>query len=289
METTQSPITASAPTLPFKLAAIDLDDPLLGADKSVSPSNLAAIKRLQGAKVQVIIASGRFHDDCLAYHDMLEIDGPIISCQGALILHPKTGHVLHKRTLNEDLSRYIFQQGENFGATVVFYSENGVCSNQYNEWTVLYEQATGRKMHQADPSDFLKIGLPYKIQWLHVPEQIQNIYARIAAEISQDTELSTYNHFAGVLEFLPLGVSKGEAIAKVAEDYGVRRQEVLCFGDAHNDISMLSWAGLGVAMDHAHAEVKATAAFSAPDGELETALPRAIDIVFDRYQEFQPT
>jgi len=280
MEPAHTLIT-QAQKLPFKLAAIDLDDTLLGTDKRISPRNLAAVKRLQEAGVEVIIASGRLHDDCVAYNDLLDITGPIVSCQGALVLHPKTAQVLHKKTIGEDLSRRIVEQGEKFGATIVFYSEKGVCSNKDDNWTALYERATGRKMLRANLLGFDESGLPYKIQWFHARSEIRRIQGEISPEISKGADVFNYDDI--VIEFLSHGVNKGEAIAKVAQEYGFHRHEVVCFGDAHNDISMLTWAGLGVAMDHAHDEVKAAATVSAPEGDLNTALARAIDMVFDRY------
>jgi Cof subfamily protein (haloacid dehalogenase superfamily) len=276
-------LVSSVQKLPFKLAAIDLDDTLLGADKRVSALNLAAVKRLQEAGVEVIIASGRLHDDCLAYHDLLDISGPIISCQGALVLHPKTAQILHQKMIDKDLTKRIVEEGEKFGATIVFYSEKGVCSNtdKDDSWTTLYERATGRKMRRANLLDFGESGIPYKIQWFHGQNEIQRMHLGISPEISKAADVFNYNNF--VIEFLCRGVSKGEAIAKVAQEYGFHQHEVVCFGDAHNDISMLTWAGLGVAMDHAHDEVKAAATLSGPEGELNTALARAIDMVFERY------
>jgi hydroxymethylpyrimidine pyrophosphatase-like HAD family hydrolase len=84
---------------------------------------------------------------------------------------------------------------------------------------------------------------------------------------------------AHLLEFNAPEATKASGVAAVAEHYGIARADVLAFGDSHNDVSMLRWAGLGVAMPHALAEAHAAADFIAPEADPERALAVVIDLL----------
>jgi Cof subfamily protein (haloacid dehalogenase superfamily) len=273
--------TREIETVPFKLAAIDLDDTLLGPDKQVSSYNIEGIRRLQKAGVKVIIASGRAHEDCVPYHELLELDGPIVSCQGALAFEPATSRIFHHAPLSQEATEQILRQGEEHGATMFSYCEKGVFGNRSDQWSELYERSTGRQLEIVESWDHKRTGLHYKIQWLQAPEAIAAMHQKIHPKILDLADLFYFESY--VIEFFSKGVSKGEALKQYATAHGLQAPDVMCFGDAHNDISMLNWAGLGVAMSHARPEVKAAANIAAPAGEPETALARAIDLVFEKY------
>jgi len=266
---------------PFKLAAIDLDDTLLARDKTISEANLKAIKRLKRSGAKVIIASGRSHESCVGFHKLLELDGPVVSCQGGLVQDPHTGRVLHKGTIRAELATRILEGGAGFGATAICYCENGVFSTEDNDWTLLYDRVAGHKLERLAEWDYEMTGLPFKIQWLDSADRVDHMMANLCPTLAADANVCTYGRF--VVEFISPGVSKGHAISVIADEHKLDRSAVLCFGDEKNDISMLSWAGLGVAMGHASESVKAAAALVAPSGDPATALSRAIDMVFDRY------
>jgi HAD superfamily hydrolase (TIGR01484 family) len=69
----------------------------------------------------------------------------------------------------------------------------------------------------------------------------------------------TYSTNNGLIEIMPLGISKATGIAEVAQPLGITAEEVVTFGDMPNDVPMLTWAGLGVAMGNAHPEALAAA------------------------------
>ncbi|HYY30547.1 MAG TPA: HAD-IIB family hydrolase, partial [Chthoniobacterales bacterium] len=78
------------------------------------------------------------------------------------------------------------------------------------------------------------------------------------------------------------GVNKATALEKVAREFGIQREQVLAFGDGENDVPMLTWAGLGVAMKHGNAAAIAAAKMVSPSGPAETAFARAVDAIFEQ-------
>ena len=84
------------------------------------------------------------------------------------------------------------------------------------------------------------------------------------------------------IEFTMPGVNKSSALAALAKRLGIAREQVLAFGDGNNDVAMLEWAGLGVAMDHAKAAAKEAADLVAPAGDPGTSFARAVEAVLAR-------
>lgn len=93
--------------------------------------------------------------------------------------------------------------------------------------------------------------------------------AAMAGQIGDEGDL-TYSTNNGLLEIVPLGISKASGLREVAEPLGIAEADTIAFGDMPNDVPMLLWAGLGVAMGNAHPEALAAAdevtASNADDG-----------------------
>src|SRR5260370_13106650 len=128
-----------ASKFPFRLAAIDLDGTLLGPDKAISEQNAAAVRRLSQNGVQVIIASGRRHQNSVRFQRQLQLDGPIIACQGGLIRDGESGNVVEAHFLPQTVAREITKEGERLGVQVIYYHlDHLYVPERNNEWIALY-------------------------------------------------------------------------------------------------------------------------------------------------------
>ncbi|MBC7805771.1 MAG: HAD-IIB family hydrolase, partial [Akkermansiaceae bacterium] len=85
------------------------------------------------------------------------------------------------------------------------------------------------------------------------------------------------------LEFMAQGVNKATGLAHVADRLGIAASECVAFGDGNNDVEMLEWAGLGVAMPHARLAARQAADVLTADGDPETAFARAVESVISGY------
>src|SRR5690349_2270317 len=108
-------------TFPYRLAAIDLDGTLLGPNKEVSPENAAAVRRLRDAGVEVIVASGRRHQNSIRFQRQLGLHGPIIACQGGLIRDGESGEIVEAHLLGPETAAEIVGLGEAKGVDVIYY------------------------------------------------------------------------------------------------------------------------------------------------------------------------
>jgi hypothetical protein len=267
-------------TFPFRLAAIDLDGTLLGPDKKISDENEAAVRRLTQNGVKVIIASGRRHQNSIRFQRQLQLSGPIIACQGGLIRDGESGNVIEAHFLPQSAAREIANEAEKHGVQTIYYHLDHLYVAERNNWWLdLYESRVGERAESLPNLDQLDGRRALKIVWYGDPAVLQKIRPEVSAVYSGKVDvLSTESEN---LEYMPRGINKATALAKVAEQFGIARQEVLTFGDGENDVQMLTWAGMGIAMRHGNSAAIAAAKLISPPGPPETAFARAVDLLFE--------
>jgi Cof subfamily protein (haloacid dehalogenase superfamily) len=271
----------SVTQFPYRLAAVDLDGTLLGPDKEVSAQNAAAVQRLNENGARVIIASGRRHQNSIRFQRQLGLTGPIIACQGGLIRDGEQGNVVEAHFLPLSTAREIVDQGEQRGVDVIYYHlDHLYVGKERDHWVDLYESRVGERTETLPDLDQLQGRRALKIVWYGNPDVLKRSRPEMTARFQDKVDvLSTELEN---LEFMPHGVNKATAVEKVARELRVDREQVLAFGDGENDVSMLSWAGLGVAMNHGNAAAIAAAKMVSPSGPPETAFARAVEAIFER-------
>lgn len=268
-------------TFPFRLAAVDLDDTLLGPDKVISRPNYAAIHRLVDAGVHVVLASGRRHENMRRFYNELNLTGGwIVSCNGAMAQNEITGEIIHEQRLPQPLVAKILADGEEFEVTQNFYHRDGhLYVNATNEWTALYMSRTRSEVQAIENIMTLADQPALKIIWLASAENAIELGEVMRAKHGADA-LHIVITDPEYLEFMAQGVNKATGLAYVADRLGIPAAECVAFGDGNNDVEMLTWAGYGVAMPHARQAAQEAANLVAPDGDPETAFARAVDSLF---------
>ncbi|BCS33651.1 haloacid dehalogenase [Luteitalea sp. TBR-22] len=269
---------AARPPFRYRLAAIDIDDTLVGPDKQISPANREAIDRLRAAGCRVILASGREHHSMAIYQQRLGLDDYVVSSQGALVVHPSTGHQLWRRPVDAALAAQLLARGRAEGFDVLLATDEGFVAAPTSPWVVhnFAERDGTLRIEPRDLDEEVRHA-PLKVLWFGETDAVHAWAATMAAELGADAEVViTTRH---LLEFNAPDATKATGVAAVARHYGVAREDVLTFGDSHNDVPMLRWAGLGVAMPHALPEAHAAADLVAPDADPEDALAVAIDVL----------
>lgn len=260
----------------YRLAAIDIDDTLVGPDKQVSAENRAAIERLQQAGCRVVLASGREHHSMAVYQERLGLDDFVVSSQGALVVHPASGHQLWRRPVPAALAQRLLKRGRTEGFDVLLATDDGFVAAPTSPWVVHdFGGRDGTLRITAGDLDAVVLGSPLKVLWYGDTPSVHAFSRVMTDELGATAEVViTTPH---LLEFNAPDATKATGLAAVARHYGIAQSEVVAFGDSHNDVPMLTWAGLGVAMPHALPEAHAAADLIAPDADPESALAVAID------------
>ena len=267
---------------PFRLAAIDLDGTLLGPDKNIGPENSAAVQRLRDNGVTVIIASGRRHQNSVRFQRQLGLRG-----QHCLPRRLNSGWRKRQRggsafpSANRNAPDY--QRRESNDIQPIYYHLDHLYVPEHNnQWIDLYEARVGERAEILPDLQQLDGRRALKIVWYGDPESLAKVRPEMSVRYSEKADV--FSTERENLEFMPRGINKATALAKVAAEYGVLREKVLAFGDGENDVAMLEWAGTGVAMAHGnHSAIKAAKRVS-PPGPPESAFARAVDALLEDQQ-----
>ena len=273
--------TALDTGFPFRLAAIDIDDTLVGPDRVISPENAGAIRQLRALGVRVLLASGRSHANMVPFHRELNLDTPLISANGALLREVESGKVWKRHGLPSDFIPLLIEEGRRRDFSVLIYALDAVVIDRESTFTAHDQSRNADPQRKVD--DLLNVptdGIP-KLIWMGEPARIDDVRKEMAERFAGLLVVTRTD--AEYLEFMPPGVTKAVGLADAAQAFGVPRQQVLAFGDGNNDTEMLAWAGIGVAMPHAKESAKATANIIVPEGSSSDALARGIMLLLDCY------
>ena len=247
----------------LNLAAIDLDGTLLGSDHAISAGNQAAIRRVIDAGAVIVLASGRQFStiDSFAQKLGLSSDAPIIAYNGAMI-RTHNGKTWFHQPLPAEASAAIVHYCAANGLHLNLYLNDVLYVRDETHWSRMYQERTGTVAQITGDLTRFSGQQPTKLLLIDTCEKTDSLQAHFQAEFGDILTITkTEDEY---LEFMAPNVSKGRALAETAKRLGLSADQCAAFGDSYNDISMLEWAGLGVAMENARPELKAVADLIAP-------------------------
>jgi len=244
----------------FQLVAIDLDGTLVDDQNSISEDVERTVREVRSAGIKIVLVSGRPQVAALPIFRQLGLALPLISSGGAQVSDPSTGRLIaHFQPPAADI-RTLVGLARSAGLTLVYQTPDEVFG-EGNAQILDILRAAVRIPIQAVEDGLAACPEPIKVTVCGRRPQLD----RIRDEIERrGLGLSSVLSGPEYLEVTAQGVSKGRALRSVAEFLGVPMDQVLVIGDAPNDISMLTEAGLAVAMGNAPPEVQAAATVVAP-------------------------
>lgn len=258
----------------YRMAFVDLDDTLLGPDKTISRANLAAIGRLRASGVHVAVASGRHHKNITAIGEIGEQTW-VLSSHGSVVRHEQTGEILLEMTMDRGLVAEVRQRARELAVSLIAYHRDGAFIEEISEWTDLYTRNAGWAPQVVVFDDLPADGFQ-KLLWSAEPEKIQRLAPSIQAEFGSRLNVMVTN--PELLEFLSPAANKAVGAKTLTQKLGVRPEETMAFGDGNNDVEILQWAGMSVAMNHGRPSARRAARLVSPEGAPEEAFARAVDL-----------
>ncbi|MCX7682235.1 MAG: HAD family hydrolase [Anaerolineae bacterium] len=254
----------------IKLIALDLDGTLMGEDRIITPRVRRAIDAAQEQGVVVTLATGRMFSFLVPIAHDLGITAPLISYQGGLIQAADATQPLYRATMDAALVREALEWQKQRQARIVLYADDAVFLTERQESLEFYQHMLGENLVWVDSLDeVLEHHEPIKIIFFVEPEEAEPLRAELEARFGGRMEVTRSHEL--IVECNPLGVSKGEALRRLAGHLRLSRSQVMAVGDQDNDIPMLQWAGIGVAMGNASPGLKAVADWIAPPLEEDGA------------------
>lgn len=250
--------------MPYRFIALDLDGTLTNSAKEITPHTLKTLLRLQEEQgVRLILASGRPVYGIAPLADQLQLDrhhGYIMAYNGGQIIDWTTREVLYEQMLDPEVLPYFYDCAKRGGFEILTYDGDAVISEHPENPYVQYECMLN-KMPARRVDNFLEAihGLKPKCLIVGEPEPLAGLEQEMAARLSETN--GVYRSEAFFLELVPKGIDKAASLEALLQKLGHTREELIACGDGYNDLSMIRYAGLGVAMANAKPEVREAADF----------------------------
>lgn len=247
----------------FRLLATDLDDTLLNDRIEISTANRAALQKAMDLGVLVTIATGRMFRSALPVAGELGIRTPIITYQGALIKDPLTKETLWERPVPLQLARRVLEEGRRADLHINVYVEDSLFVDRITPEGTGYAKLAGVDLNPVgNLSEFLRED-PIKILFIAEPGLLDKLNRELQDKFGPALYITKSK--PNYLEFMHPEATKKHGLQALAQRYGIQREEIIAFGDSYNDIDMLEYAGLGVAMGNAPEEIKEKADYVTTD------------------------
>lgn len=272
----QTDRATARPTGQIQLLVLDLDGTTVGITNQMQPQVKQAIRAAQAQGVQVAIATGRMFCSAVRFHREINSSLPLMAYQGGLIKDPETEQIYRHWTVPRaaawQLLDYFEQPALRDRLSIHFYIEDRLYVRDLSPESVAYAErsgitpiAVGDLRHLLETESMLE---PTKVLALSEdPQIIDQLLSALRQEYTP-AELYFTKSVATFFEATHPQVNKGNAVRYLAEEIlQLQPENVMAIGDNFNDLEMIQYAGVGVAMGNAPEAVRASANWVAPDVE----------------------
>jgi len=248
---------------PPSLIASDVDGTLLDADETVTSRTRDAVGAATAGGATFVLATGRPPRWISPVVDALGFAPMAVCANGAVIYDPENDRVISARTLPVDALAELAELATRVipGAGLAV---ERIGERAHDTATPQFISSPGYEHAWLNP-DNTEVSIDDLLSAPAIKLLIRKSGARssdMAAELAKHVGIEgdiTYSTNNGLVEIIPLGISKASGVEELARPLGITSDEVVAFGDMPNDIPMLLWAGHGVAMGNAHPEVLSAA------------------------------
>lgn len=270
----------TAPSVPIRLIALDLDGTLLDDNKQISAATRDALHAAAARGVQIVLASGRMSPAITPVADDLAVDGPIISYNGARVIGPAAAgrDVWWNQPLPARYADELIAYHERHGIQMNYYLDDVLYSVDRPEmrpFLELYCRRTGSAPHFMSNLRGFIGREPTKIILLMKPSRRDELFDVFKKKYGGNVWVVKSD--PEYLEFLNSAVNKGQAFRILCRRLGIDPAETMACGDGDNDADMLAAAGVGVAMANASEASKAAARYTTRRSNHEGGVAEAVE------------
>ncbi|KXT77118.1 Hydrolase (HAD superfamily) [Streptococcus sp. DD10] len=262
----------------IKLIALDLDGTLLTSDKKISERNMEALLAARQKGIKIVLTTGRPLKAMEFFLRELGTDERddeyTITFNGGLV-QKNTGEILDKTVFSLDDVARIFEETEKLNLPLDAISE-GIVYQIQSDQESLYAQFNPALTFESVAFDALSSQNTYnKCVTAYPQEPLDEAIKKISPELFDQYEIFKSREL--LLEWSPKNVHKATGLEKLISHLGLSPSQVMACGDEANDLSMIKWAGLGVAMKNAVELVREVADVVTPMTNDEDAVAWAIE------------
>ena len=263
----------------YKLIALDVDGTIRSHDRPTSERTRRTIQRVKEAGAFVTIATGRSYKSGASAASDVNLTAPIVTFQGAHVADPTTGEALWHVPLTPDMTSATLDALADWDdVEVVGYRGDEIFVAELTDWATAYGERTGVGVRVVDTDGFTS-------------NPMSRIVARGEDDVIERLERSLKDRFNGDMyvtrslpyfcEILNPSGGKDKALEWLRRHIGIARDQTIAFGNGYNDVQMLEWANMSVAVGDAVNEILEIADVVAPPME-EDGVAQVLDDLLER-------
>lgn len=245
-------------SMKYKILVLDLDGTLTNSKKEITPHTLDVLIRAQKSGLKIVLASGRPTYGIVPLANELQLDkfgGYILSYNGGQIIDWRTKELMYENVLNPEVYPYLYQSAKENGFEILSYKDEYIVSEN-SDHPYIQHEAFLNKMESVTVDSFLQaIDFPVP-KCLVVGEPKPLAQLEIAMRQELEGKMNVFRSEPFFLELVPNGIDKACSLSVLLSALQLKPEEMIAIGDGFNDVSMIKFAGLGVAMANAQDAVK---------------------------------
>lgn len=265
----------------IKLVAIDIDGTLLNSASQLTTGVKEALQKAKEKGVYIVLCTGRPLPGVKEYLntlDLLSADDYVITYNGSLVQNVATQQTVFSANLTKSDYLKVNYMAQKLGVHLhvsgvdaIFTANRNISPYTVHESALVHMPIKYRTSDEMVHNDYDMI----KMMMIDEPEILDHAITQLPLNFKEQYTIVKSAPF--YLEILHKGANKGIALAKLAEHLNIKQAEVMAIGDNENDMAMLEYAGIGVAMQNAVEKTKAVADYVTTASNDEDGVKEAIE------------
>lgn len=267
----------------YKILALDIDGTLVTTEKEVTSKVKSAVNQLQDNNIPVLIASGRPLEGILLVAKKIDFTtkgGYILAFNGGKIVEAKTKEVVYSQSIEKEYIGEICDFARENNLTILTYKDGKIITTDAtDEFLEIEARINKMEVVQVDNLEEAAPDSPDKFLLVGKPEIMEKKVVQMSEQFKG--RLNIFRSEPFFIEVVPMGIDKAKSLDVLLRKLGLTKDELVACGDGRNDVTMIDYAGMGVAMDNACEEVKAVANYITSSND-EDGVAKAIEKFFKK-------
>lgn len=269
----------------YKLLAVDIDGTLCMPGQGIHLGVIESLKKCIRSEILVVFSTGKKFSSIKALCENVGIEGPVITCNGAIIIEAEKQKILFSSLLSGVMYKKIISalEHDSLNDIAVFTDRDITCTsiNLASRLLDVINEPTTRfvsSLFNLSSENIAKI-----LVAIENTDTLREVYDSYYSKYSQDCTISiTSEKF---LEFMSFNASKGKALVKIAKMFGIEKENIACIGDSDNDLSMFDVSGISIAVANASQAVLKAADVVVPSASDFGVVQAVNDIILKKPNE----
>ena len=244
----------------YKMIVLDLDGTLMSSKNEILPETKQALFKAQENGVMIVLASGRPTYGMIKAAKELRLDeypGYILSYNGGRIISVQTDELIYDKSLTPEICHELYDLAREMNVNIMAYEDEAIITEDDDQY--IRKEGAINNMPLNRVKGFKEAITFNSVKCLCTgePEYLEEVEMKFKERLGE--RLSVMRSMPFFLEIMPQNINKAYSLQKLLDHVGLDKSQLIACGDGYNDLPMIEFAGLGVAMGNAVDEVKAAA------------------------------